>query len=60
MKHIVKFNEDIKVDSRKIKDILSSDLIKKIKKLKWMGANALDEAYESAKKDIIELIKKEK
>jgi len=37
MKHLVKFNEDIKVDSRKIKDILSSDIIKKIKKLRCMG-----------------------
>lgn len=58
MKHLVKFNEDIKVDSRKIKDILSSDIIKKIKKLRCMGSNVECVGYEDAKKDIIELIEK--
>jgi hypothetical protein len=58
MKHLRKFGEKTNEEFIML-DILSSDIIKKIKKLKCMGTNAECVGYDDAKKEIIDLIKKE-
>lgn len=59
MKHLRNFEEKINEEFIMV-DTDSSTLIKKIKKLKCMGTNAECIGYDDAKKEIIELIEKEK